>query len=189
MSAAVELFYDYASPWSYLADATYARKLPGVLVELRPVFVRGFESFASGLPYGAAKMQYLARDFVRCTEHEGVPFAPPSTFPINGLYALRGALVAEREGRFSDYHAAMFHAAWRDARDVSQKESVAEIARAIGIPAVADGLDDPWAKSELRARTDAAAALGVFGVPTFAVGGELFWGHDRMDYVARAAAR
>jgi 2-hydroxychromene-2-carboxylate isomerase len=43
-------------------------------------------------------------------------------------------------------------------------------------------------KAELKTRTDAAVALGIFGVPTFAVAGDLFWGHDRMDYVLRAAS-
>ena len=189
MSAEILFYFDYASPWSYLANAIYTKKLPGIRVSLQPVFVRGFESFATGLPYGAAKMEYLARDFVRCTEHEGVPVAPPLTFPMNGLHALRGALVAEREGKLAEYHAAMFDAAWRESREVSTKESVIAIARAIGLAAIADGLDDPWAKNELRARTDAAAARGIFGVPTFVVGDELFWGHDRLDYVARAAAR
>lgn len=187
--AHVEMFYDYASPWAYLANARLGAKLEGVSVRLCPIYLRGLESFSQGMPYSAAKLAYIARDLVRCTEHEGVPFTPPPVFPINGLYALRAALLAEREGSLAALHDALFRAAWADARDVSSKEVVSEIAREAGLPSVAGALDDPWAKSELRARTENATARGVFGVPTFAVGDELFWGHDRMDYVRRFATR
>ena len=185
----VEVYFDYASPWSYLADALIPRRLPGVEVTLRPVYLRGLESFATGIPYTPAKLDYIVRDFARCVEHEGVPTATPHTFPINGLYALRGALAAEKVGGLSRYHAAMSRAAWAEGRDVSSKDLVAAIARELGLEAVADGLDAPEIKAELKSRTESAAARGIFGVPTFAVGDELYWGHDRMDYVARAAAK
>jgi 2-hydroxychromene-2-carboxylate isomerase len=184
----VELFFDYASPWSYLADALAARRLPGVALTLRPIYLRGLESFATGLPYTQAKLAYIVRDFARCVAHEGVPYAPPPAFPINGVHALRGAIVAEREGALPRYHAAMFRAAWAEGRDVSQKDVVAAIARELELPAVAEAIDAPDVKAELKARTEAAVARGVFGVPTFFVGDEMFWGHDRLDYVARAAA-
>lgn len=187
--ADVEMFYDYASPWAYLANARLEAKLRGVSVRLRPIYLRGLESFSQGMPYNAAKLAYIARDLVRCTEHEGVAFTPPPVFPINGLYALRAALLAEREGRLPALHGALFRAAWAEARDVSSKGVVAEVAREVGLPGVAEALDDPWAKSELRSRTEHAAGRGVFGVPTFAVGDELFWGHDRMEYVERFATR
>jgi 2-hydroxychromene-2-carboxylate isomerase len=112
----------------------------------------------------------------------------PPVFPINGLYALRGAIAAEREGRFADYHAAMFPATWRDRRDVSNKEVVAALGREVGAPSVADALDDPGVKEELRANTERGVGRGAFGVPSFFVGEELFWGHDRM-HLAGAAAK
>ena len=80
----------------------------------------------------------------------------------------------------------MFRAAWLESRDVGSAASVAEIARGLALPEVADGLEDPTIKAELRQATDAAAKRGVFGVPTFFVGSDMFWGHDRMDYVGRA---
>src|SRR5262245_2700852 len=147
MSTTTEMYFDYASPWAYLADAVLARRLPGVTIAYRPIYLRGLESFASGIPYSAAKAQYVVQDFARCAAHEGVAFTAPPVFPINGLYALRGALAAEREGCFADYHAAMFRAAWRDGRDVSSKATVAEIAREVGAPSIAAALDDEALKS------------------------------------------
>ncbi len=184
----IDFYFDYASPWSYLASELVARQLPGAPIRHKPIYLRGLEAFASGIPYGPDKLSYLARDLSRCAAYEGIALTPPASFPINGIHALRGALVAEREGALPRYHEAMFRSAWRDQRDISDKLVVAAIAKEVGVPAVADALDDPSIKESLKARTEAAKSAGVFGVPTFVVAGELFWGHDRMGYVARAAA-
>jgi 2-hydroxychromene-2-carboxylate isomerase len=185
----VDFHFDYASPWSYLADATLPRHFAPDQVRYLPVYLRGFESFMRGVPYTPAKMAYLLKDLVRSAEHAGVPVKMPPVFPLNGLYALRGALAAQRDGGFAAYHAAVFHAAWRDGRDVSTRETVDALAREIGLPAVADALDDPWVKETLRTNTERAVARGAFGVPSFFVGEDLYWGHDRMHLAGAAAKR
>jgi 2-hydroxychromene-2-carboxylate isomerase len=184
----VDFLFDYASPWSYLADATLPRWFAPGQIHYVPVYLRGFDSFARGVPYSAAKMAYLLKDMVRSAAHVGVAVAMPPVFPINGLYALRGAIAAEREGRFAEYHAAMFPAAWREGRDVSNKDVVVAIAREAGARSVAEALDDPSIKDALRANTERGVGRGAFGVPSFFVGDELFWGHDRM-HLAGAAAK
>jgi len=181
----VEFLFDYASPWSFLAESILARRLPGATIVHRPVYLRGFPAFATGIPYSSAKLLYVVKDLERCSAHEGVPIRIPSRFPINGLHALRGALAAMAKGTFPAYHEAMFRAAWQEDRDISDRQVVADIARAHGV----DEIDAPAIKQQLRADTEAAAARGVFGVPTFFVGDEMFWGHDRLDFVARALAR
>lgn len=187
----VQFLFDYASPWSYLASELLPRKLPNIEIEYRPIYLRGLESFAKGLPYNAQKLAYIGRDYLRCTAHEGVPTAMPAVFPINGLYALRGALFALEHGGFAAYHRAMFRAAWHDDRDVSNKDVVIAVAAESGqdAGAFARGLDAPAIKDRLKTDTADAQARGVFGVPSFFVEDELFWGHDRLDYVARALAR
>jgi 2-hydroxychromene-2-carboxylate isomerase len=192
MPSPLEFHFDYASPWAYLANEIFSRKLPGVTPVLRPFYLRGLDSFSKGLPYSSSKLRYLGADFMRCAEHEGVAGGRfPSNFPINGLYALRGALVASALGKLPDFHNRVFAATWRDDRDVSRKEVVIEIAAEAGLDkqAFAAGIEDPAVKERLRADTAAAIERGVFGVPTFIVENELFWGHDRLDYVARALAR
>jgi 2-hydroxychromene-2-carboxylate isomerase len=181
----VEFLFDYASPFAYLASETLARKLPGIEIDYQPIYLRGLEMFSKGLPYTAAKSMYVVRDYLRCAEHEGVETRIPSVFPINGLYAARGALVAMEQGRFAEYHSAMFRAAFRDDRNISSKDVVVEIAREVGVDA--ERLDAPDLKEKLRAATSEAEARGVFGVPSFFVGDELFWGYDRLDFVLRAA--
>ena len=182
----VEFLFDYASPYSYLASEMLGRRLPGITVDYRPVYLRGFEMFAKGVPHTASKMMYLVKDVQRCAAEEDIPMQPPATMPINGLYALRGALAAQRAGGFAAYHRAMFHAAWRDSRDISRRDVVIAVATELGMPEVAASLEDPALKETLRADTDAAARRGAFGVPTFFVGDQMFWGHDRLQQVAKA---
>jgi 2-hydroxychromene-2-carboxylate isomerase len=182
----VEFLFDYASPFAYLASETLARKLPGIEIVHKPIYLRGLEMFSKGLPYTAAKAMYVVRDYLRCADHEGVETRIPSVFPINGLYAARGALVAMEQGRFADYHSAMFRAAFREDRNISSKEVVLEVAREASVE-IAERLDAIDLKEKLRADTSAAEARGVFGVPSFFVGDELFWGLDRLDFVLRAA--
>jgi 2-hydroxychromene-2-carboxylate isomerase len=111
-------------------------------------------------------------------------------FPINGLSSLRGALAARQLGGFAAYHGAMFRAAWRDDRDISSKDTVLAVAGEVGLDraAFAQAIESQAIKDQLKADTARAASRGVFGVPTFFVGDELFWGQDRMDFVARALA-
>jgi 2-hydroxychromene-2-carboxylate isomerase len=187
----VTVHYDYASPWAYLASELAERKLPGVPLTWVPTYLRGLESFATGVPYSAAKLTYITRDLVRVAEHEKVPLQPPVTFPIDGLSTLRAAIVALERGAFDRYHRAAFRAAWAEQKDVSNRTvAVTLLAEAIGstVAEAEAAMSSPSVKTTLRTNTEAAAAKGAFGVPTFFVDEEMFWGHDRMDYVLRAAS-
>lgn len=189
MSRPVDLYFDYASPFAYLASETLAARLEGVEVRYHPVYLRGFELFGKGVPFSPAKTQYLARDFHRCADRWGVPHKLPSNFPVNGLYALRGALWTQKNGGFDRFHPAAFRAAWAEDRPIGDKAVVVEIANEVGLDwqAFAEGIESPEIKDALKRSTAEAEERGVFGVPAFFVGDEMFWGHDRMDYVARAA--
>src|SRR5258708_3668513 len=125
----IDFYFDYASPWSYLATELLPVRLPGAKIVYRPIYLRGLEMFGKGLPYPSAKLRYIGQDLLRCAAYENIPLQIPAKFPINGLYAVRGALALLDSPRFVDYHRAMFHAAWRDARDVGDKNVVLEVAR------------------------------------------------------------
>jgi 2-hydroxychromene-2-carboxylate isomerase len=185
----LEILFDYASPWSYLADIRVDRELADLPIEIRrvPVYLRGFAAFAQGPPFSPAKLAYLARDFARCAEHHGVPWTPPAVLPINGLYLLRGHLYFEGRAEADAYRTAAFRAAWVEGANVSDPEVVAELATRLGVRRedFSSGTGTPAIKQKLRANTDAAAERGVFGVPTFRIDDEIFWGQDRLDYVRR----
>lgn len=181
----IDFYFDYASPWAYLASELLSARFPTGQVVYRPIYLRGLESFASGIPYSPAKLRYLMQDLQRCAAYHGIAIRQPTQFPINGLYAVRGALAAQAGGQLPAYHRAMFHAAWRDDRDISDKQVVIALAGQLGLD-LARTIDAPALKEQLKADTAAAVERGLFGVPTFFVGDQMFWGHDRLDYVARA---
>lgn len=184
----IDFYFDYASPFSYLAAKQLPSRLPGVHVEPRPIYLRGLETFSKAIPYVGAKLTWIARDLLRCAEYAGVPLRIPSTFPVNGLHGVRGALFAIDAGVFDAYDAAVWKATWVDDRDVSQKQVVLEVIEEAGLDraAFAAALEDPAIKDRLKRQTEHAVERGVFGVPTMFVGDELFWGQDRLDHVARA---
>jgi 2-hydroxychromene-2-carboxylate isomerase len=114
----------------------------------------------------------------------------PSVFPVNTIRALRGAVAALEEGSFSPYHHAVMEAYWAHDQDIGDAETLAAVIGAAGL----DGqrliarCEEAPIKAILKANTDEAITRGVFGAPTFFVGEQMFWGNDRLDFVAEALA-
>jgi 2-hydroxychromene-2-carboxylate isomerase len=190
MPKAVEFYFDYASPYAYVANEILEKTLPGAEIIYRPTYLRGLEMFRETVPFTARKMMYLSKDLARITHREGIPHRQPSVFPVNGIHALRGALWCQENApeMFDAYHRTLFRATWSEDENVSDKSVVVEIAARLKIDrdAFVSGIGDPRLKERLKAVTAAAEERGIFGVPSFIVDGELYWGHDRMDYVREA---
>jgi 2-hydroxychromene-2-carboxylate isomerase len=108
----------------------------------------------------------------------GLPMRFPPAHPFNPLAALRLILAAGSGRRAA---ALVLDAVFRDGRDVSEPEVIADLARQLGVADAARAVSDPTVKQQLRENTDWAISLGVFGVPTLVIGKELFWGHDAFD--------
>ncbi len=193
MSNKVEFLFDYASPWAYLADHLLADDTSldsaGVEIELVPIYLRGLEIFAKGMPYPASKLAYIAQDLTRCTRRFDLQLSIPETFPVNGLYTLRAALAAQKHGCFEQLHRPLFQATWRDGRNVSDPAVVLAVVEEAGLDKelIGASMVDGAIKQQLKTQTAAAQDRGVFGVPSFFVNDELFWGHDRLSYVLDAA--
>src|SRR5262245_17041034 len=109
------------------------------------------------MPYTSAKLAYMMTDLRRCADDDNIEMTLPQTFPVNGLYALRGALAAKRAGCLDRYHTPMFRAVWRQRRDVSSRDAVAALATELGLPEVAAAIDDPSIKDALKTATEAAS--------------------------------
>jgi 2-hydroxychromene-2-carboxylate isomerase len=116
------------------------------------------------------------------------PVRWPDPWPDDYLAAMRVATFARREGRTREYALAALRTAFRDGRHLGELGAVLDAASAAGLDpeAARAALGDQAVKDELRAATDGAHALGVFGVPTVAAVGELYWGDDRLDEAAAA---
>ena len=120
-----------------------------------------------------------------CARHD-IPFQLNSKFPIMTVPHMRGALVAERDGYLEAYTAAMFKAIWADDQDLTDPLVMAGIVASLGVDPqeFAASLQDAEIKLKLREVTAGVVSRGAFGVPTFFVEGEMFFGQDRIEYVA-----
>ena len=186
----LEFWYDFASTYSYLSAMRIEALAEAVGVEIayRP-FLLGPIFKAQGLttsPFvlNIAKGRYMARDIGRIAAARGCAFHMPEIFPANSLAAARIAMAAEQEGWIGAFTQAVFAAEFADRSDIAAPDALARIVTDLGHdPArllVRTASDE--VKSALRARTEAAAAKGIFGAPTFITDdAELFWGDDRLE--------
>lgn len=191
MAKQIEYYFDYGSPFSYLADSqmpALARRNGAELV-YRPVLLGGiFKATGNASPISIpAKGKYMMIELERWARHYGIPMKMNPHFPFNTIRLMRGAIAAQRQDRLAAYHPQMFRAVWSEGRDVGKEAVLREILESAGIePASIDGDE---IKNQLRANSDEAVARGAFGVPTFFVDGEMFWGNDRLDFLEDALKR
>lgn len=194
MPASFQFCFDYASPFSYFAQSQLAGLLErtGAEVEYRPVLLGGiFKSTGNKAPMQeecVPKRNYTARMIQHWVAHYGVPFQFNPHFPVNTIHVMRTCVAAQKEGVFDAFHAAIFPAMWVDGRNLGEPTEIAKVCGGAGLDGerLVQLSQDPAVKDTLRANTDAAVAAGAFGVPTFLVGDELFWGADHMHFVERA---
>jgi 2-hydroxychromene-2-carboxylate isomerase len=192
MARILEFYFDYGSPYSYLADTqveAIARRTGATLVR-KPMLLGGvFKSTGNHSPAELPqKSTWSAFDMPLWARHYGVPFQRNPFFPINTLALMRGAAAAELDGSFARYHPAIFKAMWVDGRNMNDLKEVAAVLAAAGIDPQKFGnrLQEQDVKDRLKATTDEAVGRGVFGAPTSFVDGQMFFGNDRLPFVELA---
>ena len=198
MSKRLEFLFDFGGPNSYLAhkilpnfcaqtgsEAVYVPILLGGLFKLT-------NNQAPLMRYAdtPAKRNYEMLEFDRFVKAHRLPFKMNPHFPINSLYLMRGAVAAQHLGCFMPYVEAIMTAMWEEGVNTGDLAVVEHVLNAAGL----NGAEllvkagDPEIKAELAANTEKAAARGAFGVPTFFVGDEMFWGKERLAQVSEALA-
>lgn len=138
-----------------------------------------------------AKRDWYLRDLQLWARKRGVPLVLSPFLPVRSLHLVRGSFVAEARGEHLRYMDAVFEALYVRALDAGRPDVYREVLERAGFDADAyiDGVDRADIKRRLVDETDRAVARGVFGVPTFFVGDELFFGQDRLEFVFDAVAR
>jgi 2-hydroxychromene-2-carboxylate isomerase len=186
-------YFDLGSPYAYLAAERLETVLPAAVVwqpvSLGALFkLNGRSSWSLGDP--ARRQAGIAEIERRAREYGLPPLRWPDPWPGNYLTAMRAATFALQHGRAREFATHAFRRAFQQGHDLSLPAQVLSAAGDAGFDPgeVEQAIGDPEIKLALRDATNAAHRLGVYGVPTLAVDGELFWGDDRLPDVAAALA-
>jgi 2-hydroxychromene-2-carboxylate isomerase len=194
MSKRVDFFFDVGSPTTYLAWTQLPALCAQAGAELvyRPMLLGAvFQATGNASPAAVpAKGRYMNGDMARFARRYGVPLVMNPHFPINTLMLMRGAAGAQLRApeRFEAYLRGAFKSMWIDGLNMNDPAVAAKALVAAGFdPAeVMAWANDAEVKAALRATTEEAVARGVFGAPTMFVGGEMFFGQDRLEFVREA---
>jgi 2-hydroxychromene-2-carboxylate isomerase len=189
MAKQVEFFFDYGSPFSYLADTQLEalETRTGAKIVYQPMLLGAvFKATNNASPVSIpAKGRYMGMELARWAKRYGAPFQMNPHFPINTIRLMRGAIAAQQSGVFAAYHRAIFPAFWAKAMNLGDESVIRETLKGAGLDAdaILAASEQQAVKDRLRENTDDAVRRGAFGAPTFFVGEEMFWGNDRLDFV------
>lgn len=193
----LEFFYEFASTYSYLSAIRIAElgARAGVEIVWRP-FLLGPIFASQGWttsPFNIypAKGRYMVRDIERIAAGRGRAFVMPDTFPANGLAAARIALCGEAAGWIGGFTRGVYEAQFERRADISDVNVLSDILTSMNLDAEStiEQSRSTTIKDRLRAQSQRAVDLGLFGAPSFVTpGGELFWGDDRLEQALAFAA-
>ena len=193
----VDFWFEFGSTYSYPAAMRVedlARRA-GVGVNWRPFLLGAIfrEHGLSDSPFNLnpAKGRYMWRDLERVCAALDLPFRRPSQFPRNGLLAARVACRFDDAAWLPAFVRTVYQANFADDADISDAAVVGRCIAAAGQhpQAILEQAQLPESKAKLRAQTDEAMRLGIFGAPMAVVGDELFWGNDRLEAAIDLASR
>jgi 2-hydroxychromene-2-carboxylate isomerase len=194
----VEFYYDLVSPYSYLAFGEVSRicREHGAELTLRPMLLGAVhKSVGLQAPIETeAKARYQAKDVRRWAGYYGRPMRFPEPFPFRTLKTMRAALYLQERGELEAFTREAFALYWEEGgapkgfEESVEDGPVVEAARRTGVDPeeVLAGASGPRTKEALKEATAEAVDRGVFGAPTFFVGGEMYFGNDRLHFVEGA---
>lgn len=188
MTTTVDFYFDYLSPFAYLASlaAPDLASRNGARLRFRPVLFAGLLDHWGQL--GPAeippKALHAFRACARYARARGIPLRSPRFHPFRPLIALRATLAASEDERPRVVRALYAHG-WESGGDLGDAAEIGAALTAAGLdgPKLIDQAATEPVKQLLRVETDAAIQRGVFGIPTLVVGDEIFWGLDQLEYV------
>jgi 2-hydroxychromene-2-carboxylate isomerase len=186
MTRHADWYFDYVSTYAYLQLESFDQLPADLEVHLKPVLFAGLLGYweHKGPAEIPAKRRQTYRYFHWLAGKRNIPFKTPPRHAFNPLAVLRLSIALE-----SDIGAvrAIFRHIWGAGQDGQDPASRRPLARSLGVDDFEARIGDPAMKDQLRRNTDAAIERGVFGIPTFVIDKELFWGDDvtgmMLDYL------
>ena len=198
MTKNFEFLFDFGGPNSYLAYKIIPEicARAGAEVIYVPILLGGLFKLTNNqaplVRYAEtpAKRNYEMLEFDRFVKAHKLPFKMNPHFPINSLYLMRGAVAAQHVGCFAAYVDTVMAAMWEEGAHMGYADVVRDVLGRAGLDSTTllAQAENPAVKAELAANTERAAERGAFGVPTFFVGEEIYWGKERLAQVAEALA-
>lgn len=191
MSPPIDFWFSVGSLYAFLTVMRLDRieDVSDIRFRWRPFGVRAIMIEMDNRPLSKpAKLAYMWRDVERRAEAYGFPFERRPPYPLQNFdLANRIAVVGAEEGWCADYVRATYRRWFDDAQEAGSEPNVSESLREIGQDPrrVVDLAQSDAIGRAYAAATDEARALGIFGAPTFATGGEIFWGDDRLEDAIR----
>jgi 2-hydroxychromene-2-carboxylate isomerase len=181
----VEFYFDFLSPYSYLAwtwvrEQNYKFKYTPVTLA---TIITAHET--KGPAQIEPKRNYLFKDILRFTKLNNIPFTTPKDLPFNSLYALRFALESSAGEQQKHIIDAIFRAGWEHGMDIGNDDVLKTILKDKNLysDSLIEKMESKMARIDLKANNEAALKRGLFGVPSFVVDDELFWGNDSTRYL------
>ncbi|MDA2919537.1 2-hydroxychromene-2-carboxylate isomerase [Desulfobacterota bacterium AH_259_B03_O07] len=189
MSHKVEFYYDFSSPYSYLASTRIEAicEKYGARLEWKPFLLGGvYKETGNRAPLEVpSKLQYMIKDLDDWAKYYGIELNFPELFPVNSVKSMRGALVAKKQGKIREYTRCVFKLYWVNGFDISQDEVLRNAVKDLGLDdeKFVNSIIEQDIKDKLRSETGEAVKRGAFGAPTIFLNEKMFWGNDRLDFV------
>jgi|TARA_Y100000022_G_scaffold118438_1_gene102337 2-hydroxychromene-2-carboxylate isomerase len=185
MSKLIDFYFDFISPYSYLAHKKIINLNQRHYFNYKAILLGGLHNLGgiTAPAFNERKMKNMKNDCVLIAEKNKIPFMWNEKFPINSLNLMRGFIFIEdiKKDKFLDK---CFDAYWKNNIDISLEENIKQILTncEIDVDFFNIGIKKQETKEKLKNLTSLAFEKDIFGAPTFVVNNKIFWGQDRLDY-------
>ena len=185
MSKTIDFYFDFISPYSYIAHKKIIKLNLRENFNYKPILLGGLHNLGkiTAPAFNERKMKNMKNDCNLISKKNNIPFIWNDKFPLNSLYLMRGLLFIDQDkkDKFVDL---CFDAYWKDNVDISTPKNIKNIITKCNIEEnlFEKGIREQKIKDKLKDLTDKAFELEVFGAPTFVINNKLFWGQDRLEF-------
>ena len=187
MTKNIDFYFDFISPYSYLAYKKLKRinNTNQIKVEYKPILLGGLHKLSGITPpaFNERKLKNMKNDCELVAIKNDIEFVWNSKFPLNSLYLMRGYLIVERNLK-NKFFEICFDAYWKDNIDILDEKNLDQILKTIGLDKniFLQNIENQEVKDMLKKLTNDAFEKDIFGAPSFVVNNKIFWGQDRLAY-------